>query len=204
MTAINSGFLGRTRSGDKSKPPFRKIQSKSCIDVPFVDLDLTLDPDWDHYLVIADNLLPATNIVVLTMQMSVTNGGTFESAAASYQYRDNEDLTDNTSASGFSTGATTINIAGATVSNALAGGGLSFWMSVVRPRSTDMNKQVWWDGSHSNSASATFSAMKGVGVGISAVLTNNPVHALRFQWSTGNHARGRLTLFGINRSDLGQ
>lgn len=155
---------------------------------------------YDEFVFIGENVLPATDATGLNCLMSVDNGVSYQTAAASYQYANRGYVTDNTTADNNSTSATTISIGGAGIENTAAGGGISFEARLHNPASSTMNKQMSWQAINANSSSATFTSTTGVGIGISATLTNADVDAVRFQMGSGNITSGVIYLYGLKKS----
>lgn len=204
-------FLAGPVSGGAAAPAFRApvgadgaswVLLASAIASNSASLAFTSIPNgtYDEFVFVGDNILPATDATGLNLLMSVDNGSTYETAAASYQYANKGHVTDNTAADNNSTGATVISIGGTGIENTTAGGGISFEARLHNPASINKNKQMSWRAVNANSASSTFTSTTGVGIGISSTLTNNDVDAVKFQMGSGNIASGVIYLYGVRKT----
>lgn len=158
---------------------------------------------YDEYLVIAKNIIPATNGAGLQLNYSVNNGVSYEAGANDYPQASLCLGSDGTGYNSVSAGTTNLilNGTGLGVENSAAAGGWCGEIRFFNLSAANVVKKATWHGSYpSNSAAGLIGTITGSGYGGSATMQTNDIDAINFQFSAGNITSGTLYLYGIKKS----
>lgn len=153
--------------------------------------------DFDEYLLVAENLKPATNATDLYMQASSNNGSSYDTAN-NYYYSVNYNSLLGTG--GFQGNPTAVgaSIIFSSIDNTAAQPAVSFDMRISDPLQTTYNKN--WrvsNGTARQNAGNVFGFTQQTYWNTNVALT-----ALRFKYSAGNIASGKIRVYGIASSAL--
>lgn len=149
-------------------------------------VDFTSIPSTCKALMVAYDLLPATNSNSLSMRVS--QGGSFVTGS-SYQSAFNSTASDGTQAIGGSTSATSANIAGGGVANSAGNGatGMIFFPNIQSAGN------VHWTANAGFSDGAKLLQQTHMG----RCIVNGAIDGIRLFFASGNIASGRIALLGL-------
>jgi hypothetical protein len=163
-----------------------------------VDVETTFDSTYDVYVIVANNVLPATDAAVLHSLLKIN--GTYQTSNYQYMAGRVAPTTNNVFGSTVSVSDTKIIVGDeATGSTNLALGGSYFTMQVYNPAGTTNRKIINWDGSNIRPFDNEHYVSRLLGNGVYAGGTQ-ALTGVRFQMSTGNIASGTFRLYGIAKS----
>lgn len=160
--------------------------------VATVDFTASIDSTYDEYEVHFENVIPATNNVILQMQTSANAGGAWDGGAAAYDWVNGTALGAGASAAS-SAGDTSIQIA-ANVTNVAADGGVCGVLRIHDPAATASNKMI--SGQVSLLVNTSTLAVKTVA---GRRLATAAVNGIRLKFSSGNITSGKIKLYGVRK-----
>lgn len=180
-------LLGVNPAGDDLEyklPGFTRIAADATPS-GVANLDFTSIPSTVKAILIAYDLLPATNSNSLAMRVS--QGGSFVTGT-SYQSAFNSTASDGSQAIGGSAGTTSPSIAGGGISNA-SGNGVTGMVFITNPQASG---NVHWTGNNFFSDGAKL-LQQTIG---GRCTINGAIDGIRLFFASGNIASGRVAIFG--------
>lgn len=163
-----------------------------------VDVETTFDSTYDVYVIVANNVLPATDAAVLHSLLKVN--GTYQTSNYEYLAARIQPTTANVFGSTVSTSDTKIIVGDAAAGTTnLALGGNYFTMQVYNPAGTTNRKIINWDGSNIRPDGNSHNLIRLIGNGVYTGGTQ-ALTGVRFEMSTGNIASGSFRLYGIRKT----
>jgi hypothetical protein len=161
-----------------------------------LDLTSKMSSTYDDYVLIFNNIIPATNTANLLLRTSTDNGANFDASASDYIYA----LQLNDAVSGptnpNSTSATSIMIGSSITNSSVLG--LSGEIKIFNVNSTTVRKFVSGDVSYIGSGGGTH-ITSGRIAGLRDSTEVN-LDAIRLLMSSGNISSGTVKIYGISKS----
>ena len=164
-----------------------------------VDIETTFDSTYDVYVIVANNVLPATNEALLWCRLKI------DGAYKATDYVGSSVSLTSASATPAATLYTVASPANQILISQNAGltneayGGIRFAMNVFDVTSTATRKQVTWDGSDIARTSNQFQNSRILGAARYEG-GNEALTGVRFLMSTGNISTGTFRLYGIKKA----
>jgi hypothetical protein len=181
-----------------SSGAFTLLSTVTASNSATVDVETTFDSTYDVYVIVANNVLPATDAAVLHSLLKVN--GTYQTSNYEYMASRVSSTAANVFGSTVSVSDTKIIVGDAAAgSTNLALGGSYFTMQVYNPAATTNRKIINWDGSNIRPSGNDHNLVRLIGNGV----YNGGTQALtgvRFEMSTGNIASGSFRLYGIRKT----
>jgi hypothetical protein len=146
---------------------------------------------YSRYLFLVEDILPATNATALRCRVSTNGGVSYDSGASDYAFI-NEDVQAAGTASGNSAAQDYMEITRPATSNSAGIGGICVDMHVVNAANASARTKFHGTGGYYLSAPAQ-AAVRFFGQRLAAQDTD----AIRFYFSAGNIASGRIRMYGV-------
>ena len=170
------------------------IQTQTASASATLDFTTGLNDTYDDYLVIVSNLAPATDDVQFQMQVGTGGGPTWQTTL----YQTSYTLHVNGSASNLgSSSLANMHMAASTATDGVGNASGEHWSGQIWFDNPDAAKfqQFRFQGSYVRAASNHICSVAGAGGWFSAAA----ITGLRFKFSSGNIASGRISLYGISK-----
>lgn len=150
--------------------------------------------DYEDFEFIVHQLLPASDGVDLYQRTSTNGGSSYDAGASDYAWMTSQHTANDASTTNAGNGDNEIKINAVAVIGNVAGEGFSGRMTSFFPGAAAEYRSFWW-GLHKTTA-GVYVRVNGSG----ARLTAADVDAIRFLFSSGNIASGKITLLGRRKA----
>ena len=166
-----------------------------------VDIETTFDSTYDSYVIIADNVLPATNDVALWCRLKIDGAYKATDYVGTSAYSESANTTLTSTGYTITSPATEIRVSEAAGLTNETYGGARFTMNIFNALSTTVRKQITWDGCGISRSSNQFRQSRLFG---SARYEggNEALTGVRFLMSSGNISTGTFHLYGVRKNSL--
>jgi hypothetical protein len=173
-----------------------KLNSGSVSAAATLDIAMTSYTAYRNKRLVLSNFLPATDNVILQMQVSTDGGSTYLSTAI-YDHFNRADATNSgLTTTGTAAGSTALSITNAGAASEIGNAsteGVEVEIAMLNTTSTAREPVFWWAGVYRSTAG------NGIGFrGYGHVQATQDTDAVRILFSSGNIAEGEWTLYGWN------
>jgi len=191
-------LAGTTLSATSAAPGWTLLSTVTASNSATVDIETTFDSTYDVYVIVADNVLPATDQASLWCRLKINGSYQSTNYVGTSGYFSSDVATPTSTSYSVASPATQILIGeGAGLTNEVYGG-TRFIMNVFDVTSTVTRKQVTWDGCAIARSSNDFRQSRLIGAARYEG-GNEALTGVRFLMSSGDIATGSFRLYGINK-----
>lgn len=184
MTSNGTGIVSSAPNAVGTLQLISTQIASSSASISFTGLSST----YSYYYVVISNLLPATNAVVLTMQVSTNNGSSY--SAAGYYYAQTAQNSGAGTGTVSAANAASFQITGSQTNAANNTGSLV--VEIINPSQSTESHHFLNNCIYVNSAGG----IDGVEGGCTWV-TTTAINAVQFAYSSGNISTGTFKLYGV-------
>ena len=172
------------------------IESQDAASSASLDFTGFDSANYDSYLFVLSNIIPATDAVIFEMRTSADGGSTFDSGASDYAYSQHVATVPSSGVSEWgSNGDDSVALSGNVgVGSDTDEDGWSGEVRVLGPHLTKRTTLTWSGVFESNSGDAGFSSGGG------QRLSSATVDAVQFLFSSDNIESGTITMYGLRNS----
>jgi hypothetical protein len=166
-----------------------------------IDFTSGIDSTYDEYVILFNNVVPATNGAQLYMRVSTNNGSSWESGGTDYGYTSTGLNSVGTAVSIASNGAAWMQIAGTSTADFglgnAAGRSSRGRVEISLPSSSSINKKLGWKTGWSSEGGTNYLyTLSGEG----EYRATTAINGIRFLMSSGNITSGSFYLYGVKKS----
>lgn len=179
---INGTTVGPLISAAGANPGLVLLNTLTASSSATLDDTTSITASYDLYMIEFENVLPATDSVNFYVRCSVNGGASYSTTAYAQTNGDTNALT---LANGGNSGLV------ASIANT-AGTGVSGTSWFIQPNSTSSRKSLVGQTTHSSGSGGVFYGQ--------FTTTGSAVNALRFMFSSGNIASGKVRIYGVKTS----
>ena len=185
--------------GSWARTKLAKLSSVVASSSATVDFTSSIDSTYLNYLLLVNNLRPATDAVDLHLRITTDAGSTWKAGATDYMYVNEDQVPSGGGQNTSSTGAAQIKATQGLDSNHKLGSASdesSSWAFVIsNPADSGKKCMIRWDGSFIGSGSSTYPG--GIISGMGFYKTAGAINGIRFLMSSGNITEGTFELYGV-------